>query len=213
MAKVYKVSGTYRRLFKKYILKYFPGEEKELLTKTDHIYDSFKREVPDIGGRKNMLAGNLDMALAFFAFCEASDRRVTGEAIEEIGNWMFSKMSFVSKIFDFNKPWLAKMMYKVYLPYAKKVEKHKANGEWGNAWGIKLNPEGYSEGCSFHLIGCPLVDFAKHHGYMDIMPYMCTIDHMSARLMNAKLLRNHTVAEGAESCDYWYIGDKSEATK
>lgn len=48
---------------------------------------------------------------------------------------------------------------------------------------------------------------------MDIMPYLCTIDHMSARVMNAKLLRNHTVAEGAESCDYWYVGNKSMATK
>lgn len=213
MKKMYKVQGTYRRLFKRYISKYFPGEEKELLAKMDCIYDGFKREVPDIGGRRNMLAGNLDMALAFFAFYEASGKRATADAVEEIGGWMFSKFSFVSKIADFNKPWLAKLMYRVYAPYVKKVEKYKANGEWGNTWGIKLNPEGYSEGCSFHLIGCPLVDFAKSHGYMDIMPYLCTIDHMSARLMNAKLLRNHTVAKGAESCDYWYVGNKSTATK
>lgn len=100
-------------------------------------------------------------------------------------------MLFVSKIADFNKPWLGKMMYRVYTSYEKKVKKYKENGEWGNT----------------------LVDFAKSHGYMDIMPYMCTIDHMSARLMNAKLLRNHTVAEGAEICDYWYVGNKSTATK
>lgn len=213
MAKMYKVPGTYRKLFRRYISKYFPGEEKEILAKTDRIYDGFKRETHDLGGKKNLLAGNLDLGLAFFAFCEASDMRVTGEAVEELGSWMFSKMSFVSRIADFNRPWLAKLMYKVYEPYVKKVEKYKANGEWGNTWGIELNPEGYTEGCSFHLIGCPLVEFAKSHGYMDIMPYLCTIDHMSASIMNAKLLRSHTVAEGAERCDYWYVGNKSTAIK
>ena len=213
MVKAYKVPCTYRRLFKKYISKHFPGEEKALLAKTDQIYDGFKREVPDIGGRKNMLAGNLDLALAYFAFYEASGKRVKGDAVKEIGGWMFSKMSFVNKFADFNRPWLANLMNKVYVSYAKQVEKHKTNGEWGNTWDIKLNPEGYREGCSFHFVGCPIVDFAKSHGYMDIMPCVCTIDHISARLMNAKLLRNHTVAEGAESCDFWYVGNKSTATK
>lgn len=213
MGKMYKIPRTYRKLFKRYASKYFPGEEKEMLTKANKIYDEFKREAPDIGGGKNMLAGNLDMALAFFAFHEASDKRVTGKDVEEIAGWMFSKLSFASKLIDFNKPWVAKLMYKVYVPYVKKVEKYKAKGEWGNTWGVKLNPENYSEGCSFHLIGCPLVDFAKKHGYMEMMPYMCATDHMSANLMNAKLLRNHTVAEGADSCDYWYVGNRSKATK
>lgn len=57
------------------------------------------------------------------------------------------------------------------------------------------------------------MDFAKKHGYMDIMPYLCETDHITAALMNAKLLRNHTVAMGAESCDYWYVGSRSKATK
>lgn len=213
MAMMYKISGNYKKLFKKYVSKYYPGEENIILAKTNQIYNDFKMEVPDIGGNKNMLASNLDMALAFFAFYEASDKRITGESILEIAGWMWGSKAFASKIVNFNKPWMAKLMYKMYIPYAKKVEKHKANGEWGNAWGIKINPENFEEGCSFHLIGCPLVDFAKKHGYMELMPYMCETDHMSAKLMNAKLLRNHTVAEGAESCDYWYVGNQSSAIK
>lgn len=64
-----------------------------------------------------------------------------------------------------------------------------------------------------HLVGCPLVDFAEKYGYMDIMPYLCETDHITAELMNAKLLRNHTVAKGAVSCDYWYVGNRSNAVK
>lgn len=209
----YRIAGKYRKLFKRCAQKYFPGEEKKLLAEADRIFDGFKKETPAIGGKKNMLAGNLDMAMAFFAFYEASDRRVTGEQVLEMAGWMTEGLSFAKRIVDFNRPWVAKLMYKVYVPYAKKVAKNKANGKWGNAWGVVVNPEGYTEGCSFHLVGCPLVDFAKKHGYMDIMPYLCETDHITAALMNAKLLRKYTVATGADHCDYWYVGSKSNATK
>lgn len=68
MAMMYKISGNYKKLFKKYVSKYYPGEENIILTKTNQIYNDFKMEVPDIGGNKNMLASNLDMALAFLPF-------------------------------------------------------------------------------------------------------------------------------------------------
>jgi len=211
--KTYKIAGKYRKLFKRCAQKYFPGEEKKLLAEADRIFDGFKKETPSIGGKKNMLAGNLDMAMAFFAFHEATGRKLTGEQVLEMAGWMTEGLSFAKRIVDFNQPWVAKLMYKVYIPYAKKVARNKQSGNWGNAWGVVVNPEGYTEGCSFHLVGCPLVDFARKHGYMDIMPYLCETDHITAALMNAKLLRNCTVATGADHCDYWYVGSKSNATK
>lgn len=84
MKNTYKIPPNYRKLFVKYIEKYFPAEKEELLSGTDRIYDSFKREVPDIGGSKNMLSGSLDMGLAFFALCEASVQRIAGSAVEEM---------------------------------------------------------------------------------------------------------------------------------
>lgn len=213
MNKTYTIPGKYKKLFKRCSIRYFPGEEKMLLAKANQIYSDFKNEAAYIGGRENMLASNLDMALSFFSFYEATGKRLKGENVIEMAEWMTEGLSFVRKIADFNKPWLAKVMYQIYIPYAKKVEKNKANGQWGNTWGVIINPESYTEGCSFHLIGCPLVDFARTHGYMDIMPYLCETDHITANLMNAKLLRNHTVATGAESCDYWYVGNHSSASK
>lgn len=213
MKKAYKISRKYKKLFIRYSKKYFPGEEKELLLKTNQIYDRFKKETPAIGGSQNMLASNLDMAMAFFAFYEATDKRLKGESVIEMAKWMTEGLTFARKLIDFNKPWVAKLMYKLYIPYAKKAEKNTTNGKWGNAWKVIVNPENYTEGCSFHLVGCPLVDFAKKHGYMDIMPYLCETDHVTAGLMNAKLLRKHTVALGSESCDYWYVGTRSNTTK
>lgn len=48
-----------------------------------------------------MLAGNLDMALAFFAFYEASDKRLNGENVIEMAGWMTEGLSFIRKIADF----------------------------------------------------------------------------------------------------------------
>ena len=76
-----------------------------------------------------------------------------------------------------------------------------------------VNPNNTEEGFAFTLVGCPLVQYAKKHGYMELMPHMCKLDHQYAKLMHAKLIRTHTVATGAESCDYWYIGDESETAK
>ena len=211
--KTYKIARKYRKLFKRCAQKYFPGEEKVLLTKADQIYDGFQKETPSIGGKENMLASNLDMAMTFFAFYEATDRRITREMFLEVAGWMTEKLEFLKKLFDFNKPWMAKLMYRLYIPYAKKANENKQNGKWNNTWGVVINPEGYTEGCSFHLVGCPLVDFAQKHGYMDFMPHLCEIDNPMAALMNAKLLRNHTVATGAFSCDFWYVGNKSNASK
>lgn len=207
------IPRSYRQLLKRCAQKYFPGEEKALLSKADLIYDGFRKETPSIGGRKNLLASNLDMAMTFFAFYEATDRCITKDMFLEVTGWMTEKLGFLKKLFDFNKPWMAKLMYRIYIPYAKKANENKQNGKWNNTWGVVINPEGYTEGCSFHLVGCPLVDFAKKHGYMDFMPHLCELDHAMAALMNARLLRNHTVSSGADSCDYWYVGSRSNASK
>ena len=70
-----------------------------------------------------------------------------------------------------------------------------------------VNPENTKEGFAFTLVGCPIADYAKKYGYEELMPHMCALDHTYAKLMHAKLIRTHTVATGADSCDYWYVPD------
>lgn len=132
--KTYTIPRSYRKLLKRCAQKYFPGEEKALLSKADLIYNGFCKETPSIGGRKNLLASNLDMAMTFFAFYEATDRRVTREMFLEVTGWMTEKRGFLKKLFDFNKPWMAKLMYRIYIPYAKKANENKQNGKWNNTW-------------------------------------------------------------------------------
>ena len=62
------------------------GEDKtgKLLRDMEPIYDRFLAETPSIGGKKNPMSVNTDMALPFFALYEASGRSISAEAINEI---------------------------------------------------------------------------------------------------------------------------------
>lgn len=93
---------------------------------------------------------------------------------------------------------------------AKMAVKVNANkgGAWNNTWGVQVNPEGHDHGLAMTLVGCPLADFAKTHGYTEIMPWLCRADERTASAIHARLIRHHTVAQGHETCDYWYVGDQ-----
>lgn len=87
------------------------------------------------------------------------------------------------------------------------------SGKWNNAWRVKINPDKPKEGLQMVLVGCPIVDFAKKHGYMDLMPAMCNPDYESMPGLGIHLIRPKTVGMGYDICDYHMVGDKSEAAK
>ena len=68
----------------------------------------------------------------------------------------------------------------------------------------------YPSGKTRFVRGFVMADFADKHGYTDIMPVLCDFDYLTAKLMHARLFREHTVSTGSAYCDYWYIGDRKE---
>lgn len=206
-----KYPSTIKKFANGYLKDHYnQAERKEVWEKTLALYEKFIRETPDIGGKKNFMASNLDMAIAFFALYEATGRALTKEEFSERVSKLFpGPIPIYSDIVNLNHKLACYFMNRMYSKYEKLVAEKKANGEWANTWGFEMNPRGRKEGVAFDLIGCPLVDFAKKHGYMEIMPCMCEIDYQLAALMHAKLYRKHTICEGHERCDYWYVGDRS----
>ena len=206
-----------RKAFVSYAKDRFPDEANDIIRRADGMYPLLHGKAPDIGGDENLMAYNLDMMILAASFYEASDRRIGGPQILEIAGRVFGKLSFLSKIVDVNRPWQMKLfrnaMYRRYVPYSELVEKKLAQGEWGNTWRVRVNPRNTDEGVCFDLVGCPLADFARENGYEQLLPYMCATDHLVAELMHAKLIRTHTCATGSSSCDYWYVGDRSDTAE
>lgn len=200
------IRGAVMKYFRK---KYGNNEMTSRWNKTLEIYKSFVEEAPDIGGKENNMSNNLYMALAVFAFYEAADKNITPEELNTlVTEYMPKSIPVVSSIMDFNKPKNQEKMRVKYEKYKALTDEKRNNGEWGNNWRVEINPLNRKKGVAFDLIGCPLADFAKKHGYLNLMPVLCNFDYLTASLIHARLIREHTVAEGYESCDYWYIGDK-----
>ena len=205
------------KAIRKYLRKHFPDEMDQIIKRADAILPDLKTKAPDIGGKENPLSGNLDMFLLFLSYYEATDHRMAGEAIEEIIDDLSVQLKWLSGMMNINRKVVCSVLrnylYKNYAKYADQVKQKQSEGKWLDTWGMLVNPDNVSEGYAFTLVGCPLVEYARKYRYMDLMPHMCALDHAYAKLMHAKLIRTHTVATGADSCDYWYVPDKSETAR
>ena len=134
----------------------------------------------------------MDMALPFFAVYEASGCALCEADLDEMLDiLMVRRFRKVSRLIDMNrldKPWFRKLAYRLAQKVADQNNAHRGK-EWNNTWGIQINPEGHECGLSMALVGCPLVDFARAHGYMDILPQMCAADVTAAAAVHARLIR------------------------
>lgn len=83
-------------------------------------------------------------------------------------------------------------------------------GSYEAAWRISFALHEHEQGITYDFTRCPIAEFCKAQGIEEVTPVMCDIDNLTTRLIHARLIRNHTLAEGAPSCDYWIVPDKLE---
>lgn len=199
-------------IVKKGLVRRFGKEETaSLLQKADAIYRDMLNRADDIG-KDNPMSSNLYEGLIFFAIWEAVDGKISIDDLREITHEVmgFPLMKAVGIFVNANKSGLARLEKRM----------HK-NAEWlevhpqykGVSWDFNFDKTKHSEGFYYHFTRCPLNDFARREGYLEVLPVMCEIDLLSASLMHAKLIRRQTLASGGEMCDYWFVGDKSPSAK
>lgn len=192
--------------------RYTETETKKRWNKTAKLYFKWLREEGDFGGKSNLMSSNMTICYAVCAFHEAVGRNFTKKDFNRLYlDVMSKKFSKFNKI-DMNKldrkKWLMGLLHRVLGLYKAKADRMYGKA-WGNAWKLRINPHDHKRGFAFVLDTCPLYDFAKKHGYMDLLPYMCASDHIMARQFHAKLIRHSTLSAGDGKCDYWYVGDRS----
>ena len=199
-------------LVKKDLVRRFGKEEAaSLIQKTDVVYRDMLNRADDIG-KDNPMASNLYEGLLFFALWEAAYGKISVDDLREITRavMQFPAMKLVGLFVNANRSGLEKLEKRM----------HK-NAEWlevhpqykGVSWDFNFDKTKHSEGFYYHFTRCPLNDFARREGYIEVLPVMCEIDLLSAELMHAKLIRKQTLASGGDCCDYWFVGDKSPSAK
>ena len=77
--------------------------------------------------------------------------------------------------------------------------------------GIKSREQKRGSQCEINRVS--VYDFAKKHGYENLTPALCKSDYKVFEPYHCKMIRYYTVADGDDYCDFWQVGDKSEAWK
>ena len=94
---------------------------------------------------------------------------------------------------------------------AKWLDEHPQYKKY--SWDFHFDEKKHKDGFYYYFTKCPLNTFARREGYLEVLPVMCDIDHITASLMHAKLNRKYTLASGGKVCDYWFVGDKMKNPK
>lgn len=191
-----------------------PSETKRILVRTEELYGAFIREAPAPGGL-NFLRPQYYGGLSVFAFYEAMDRRIGDDALQEVLWQMLLRGGDIHKStplrFRLSGTGLQRLCYAVLGKYAAFANKQADSGRWKNTWKFEVNPENRKNGISMPLTRCPVAAFAKRHGYEHLMPLLCGSDFKVAERYGMRLIREHTEAEGARACDFWYLAAEDPA--
>ena len=202
-----------KRVLKDRLRKRFGTTRGEALwVRATHIYEDFVRDLPFTGGRKNLMAHSLYDSIMCFAYWEAmpEDQRESVEEFEETVGLVFNGDVAHAR----RKPeWLTANnapLLRAIAPIGRAVLAWQNNkvrsGAWGKTWECRMSSVGDST-LHVELIGCPIVDFAKQHGYEHLMPAMCHPDHHSMTDFGMYLVRPQVESRGNALCDYYIMGD------
>ena len=214
----YKTHISYSRRAQRVITnrlidKYGYSEACRLWNKTKHIYEEYLIDLPYIGGKKNPMADQLYDSLICFAYWEAIPDK---ESVDEF-KMTVDKTFFGQNIPTFPK-WFSGENQKLIniIALAAKplinlsINRHVCKGEWNNAWRVIVNPKKKpKEGMRAVLVGCPIVDFARKHNLMHLMPAMCNGDYGSMPYLRLDTIRPKTVAKGDKICDNYILNINS----
>ena len=210
-------SKTAERVVKDYLMKKV-GEKEAFpaFSRIERQYAEFLRDLPYLGGKKsvhNGTGGTYD-CIFLFAVYEALNGEPTIQELYDMNCAIFLP-GFDRlkkwKLVNANHSFALRLIHLAFRLAAK--EKKAEKGPYAYAGFImKVEPFSKTEGIRYRFDRCPIVEFAKAHGYLDLMPAMCNGDYPAMEDLHAALIRSTTCADG-DYCDYWIVGDKSEIAK
>lgn len=190
--------------------KYNHNDTERIWEEVQRIYIRFLDDMPFIGGRKNSQARGVYDSIALFAYYEAVPDKPSFEELSAMNNETFVPAMQKLGFLNLNKSWVLRVEHYIFASIAKKAKKHEQ--EWIGNYHMTVRPCDKEKGIYYEFTSCPIADFAKRHGYTELMPAFCNPDYPMMEAMHGGLIRQSTCAHG-ERCDYWIVGDKSKYLK
>ncbi len=190
--------------------KYGKKAAAKYLKKAKPLYRQMLAQMKDVGSN-NPMASNVYMCFVFMAIWKAADGAITTDDMRAMTKELL-EMKIVKKLMggvDLNKPQDEAKMKEKFHNCALWCQENPEYGK--NSWDFNFDDTLHDTGIYYHFTRCPLNDYAREYGYMEILPVMCDVDYLTAKLYHATLYRRQTLAGGGKMCDYWYVGDRQSS--
>ena len=188
--------------------KYDKAYASEIIRKSKKVYRGLVENMDDIG-EDNPMAYNEMFALAFVAPYIASEKKIPPETIQEMMGrslytfkWFFSLINLNTKR---GKEANKKNILKYYKWYTEEKEKL-----YPTSFKVDVGGEPYKGACYYRITRCPICAYTKKLEVDELMPLLCELDDVMIKLQHGVLYREGTIADGADYCDYFILGDKEK---
>ena len=191
--------------------KYGNKDVKTIVGNAKTEYRKLLNKADDIGS-KNPMASNLYMCLLFFSFMQGSNGKISTEDLKDIMRITLSD-PIVLKLMgnkDFNDPKELNKFKEHIHKNSDWAELHRK--EYPETWKFNFD-DSHQDGFYYYFTKCPIAKFFKDNNLEEITPIFCELDHLTIKTRKAKLLRDKTLANGDDMCDFWIVGDKVKDPK
>ncbi len=207
-----KYKGLYLRLFSVLLrkpLREAYGKEitRRALKNAPGVYREMLTQVDDIGA-DNPMAGNIYMCFVLMAVWKAADGAITPDGFRPVIRKM-AKSPMMTKMLskrDMNNPEELQQSWKGL--YEKKAWADQRPQYRDKTWDYNIDEKKHRDGVYYYFTNCPLNNYARKYGYMEILPVCCELDYLITEANHAVLHRDQTLASGGTMCDYWVVPDK-----
>ena len=200
-------------LFQKPVLRKRYGKHRTdlWLNKAREIFKSIYPLIPDIGGKNNFLAINLELAAFFMPMVVILKEE--GFLTREIGECLF---------FEFTERACNAVPMPFRLIKRASYLKEKGIDKWrqaAKASQLRKYPADwvfeFIEGGDDYLFGydikeCAIHKFWRSQGLEEFVPYLCLTDWAKWKSIGIAVERTRTIANGDEICDFRYCREKKE---
>lgn len=191
--------------------KYSKKDVKTIVGNAKTEYRKLLNKADDIGS-KNPMASNLYMCLLFFSFMQGSNGKISTEDLKDIMRITLSDPILLKLMGnkDFNDPKELNKFKEHIHKNSDWAELHRK--EYPETWKFNFD-DSHQDGFYYYFTKCPIAKFFKDNNLEEITPIFCELDHLTIKTRKAKLLRDKTLANGDDMCDFWIVGDKVKDPK
>ncbi|MGL5440125.1 MAG: L-2-amino-thiazoline-4-carboxylic acid hydrolase [Filifactoraceae bacterium] len=197
------IRGYLSKNFDKYTIKIIFKKAKEeyrlLLSKADDI------------GSDNPMASNLYFSLLFFSFLNSNRDLISKDMLRDMMKSIIES-PFIKAIkgMDLNNEKGMKKFKRAIIRRAQWAEKHK--NSYPETWEFNFDDK-HKDGCYYYFTKCPIDKFFKDNDFEEYTHIFCELDYLTIGSRQGKLIREGTLANGDDKCDFWIVGDKMGSRK